>query len=163
MKTESTMPTMVQSVGTSAGSNGNEASFPLHQKTISLSPAPTESMATIALPDSLKRPSSGWITSSLRPCKESLLTVATTVPMTRASCTGDLYLREKSSGYKLAPRDIACQELRSASRRAADRNTPNQQPTAFRLLPSAPPLPADRKSTRLNSSHNRESRMPSSA
>src|SRR5205085_11733532 len=79
-------PTMVQSVGTSTGMNGNDASLPRHQKTISPAPPPTESMAIIGLPAACKLALSGRITSSLRPSSRSFLTVATTLPMTPASC-----------------------------------------------------------------------------
>src|SRR5262245_21634202 len=80
------MPTIVQSVGTSTGKNGKEASLPRHQKTTSPTPAPTESIAIIGLPYGLSAASSGSMTSSLRPVSKSFLTVATTVPITRANC-----------------------------------------------------------------------------
>src|SRR5205814_5380160 len=60
--------------------------FPRHQKTSSPTPAPTESTATIGLPIDSRSLFSVCTTSSLRPSSESFLTVATTVPITRASC-----------------------------------------------------------------------------
>src|SRR5207247_7014408 len=47
---ESTIPTIVQSVGVSSRLKVKLASFPRHQKTNSPTPAPTESIATMGLP-----------------------------------------------------------------------------------------------------------------
>src|SRR5215470_13459852 len=46
---ESTIPTIVQSVGVSSRLKGKLASFPRHQKTSSPTPAPAASIATIGL------------------------------------------------------------------------------------------------------------------
>src|SRR5829696_2592311 len=83
---ESTMPTIVQSVGVSSRLNGKLASLPRHQNTNSPMPAPTASTATIGLPIASRFLSTVWTTSNFRPCNDSFLTVATTVPITRASC-----------------------------------------------------------------------------
>src|SRR5690242_10369518 len=87
---ESTIPTIVQSVGVSSRLKGKLASLPRHQNTSSPTPAPTESIATIGLPDDSRFLSSVCTTSNFRPVSESFLTVATTVPMTRASCIRSL-------------------------------------------------------------------------
>src|SRR5687768_6311596 len=85
------MPMIVQSVGVSSRLNGKLASLPRHQKTSSPTPAPTASTATIGFPVDSRFLSSVCTTSNLRPASESFFTVATTVPMTRASCiTSDL-------------------------------------------------------------------------
>src|SRR6185295_4007136 len=83
---ESTIPTIVQSVGVSSRLNGKLASLPRHQNTSSPTPAPTESTATIGLPDGSRFLSTVCTISSFRPLSESFFTVATTVPITRASC-----------------------------------------------------------------------------
>src|SRR5581483_9381459 len=83
---ESTIPTIVQSVGVSSRLKGKLASFPRHQKTNSPTPAPAASTATRGLPCGSRFLSRDRTTSSLRWCSESFLTVATTVPITRASC-----------------------------------------------------------------------------
>src|SRR5262245_20691909 len=83
---ESTMPTIVQSVGASTPSSAKLASLPRHQKTSSPAPAPTESIATRGLPTGRRSPSRTRMTSSLRPSSVAFLTVETTFPMTRASC-----------------------------------------------------------------------------
>src|SRR6185437_12430638 len=83
---ESTIPTIVQSVGVSSRLKGKLASLPRHQKTSSPIPAPTESIATIGFPDASRFRSTVCTMSSFRPASESFLMVATTVPMTRASC-----------------------------------------------------------------------------
>src|SRR6185295_5641614 len=83
---ESTMPTIVQSVGVSSRLKGKLASLPRHQNTSSPTPAPIASTATIGFPVASKFLSTVCTMSSFRPSKESFLTVATTVPMTRASC-----------------------------------------------------------------------------
>src|SRR6185436_10293221 len=83
---ESTIPTIVQSVGVSSRLKGKLASFPRHQNTSSPTPAPTASIATIGFPLGCRFLSTVCTTSNLRPCRESFFTVDTTVPMTRASC-----------------------------------------------------------------------------
>src|SRR2546422_11424816 len=83
---ESTIPTIVQSVGVSSRLKGKLASLPRHQNTNSPTPAPTESTATIGLPAGSRSLFRVWTTRSLRPSSESFLMVATTVPITRASC-----------------------------------------------------------------------------
>src|SRR5688572_8197260 len=80
------MPTMVQSVGVSSRLNGKLASFPRHQNTSSPTPAPTASTATIGFPLGSRFLLTVCTISNLRPCNESFLIVATTVPITRASC-----------------------------------------------------------------------------
>src|SRR4030095_8520566 len=80
---ESTMPMMVQSVGVSSRLNGKLASLPRHQKTSSPIPAPTESTATNGFPFGCRSLFKVCTTRSLRPSRESFLTVATTVPITR--------------------------------------------------------------------------------
>src|SRR6185436_12617944 len=80
---ESTMPTIVQSVGVSSRLKGKLASLPRHQKTNSPMPAPTASIATIGFPVASRFLSTVCTMSSFRPASESFLTVATTVPMTR--------------------------------------------------------------------------------
>src|SRR5205814_1987708 len=82
---ESTMPTMVQSVGVSSRRKGKLASLPRHQKTSSPTPAPTASSATSGCPCGFKSALSDCTTRSFRPSSESFFTVATTLPMTRAS------------------------------------------------------------------------------
>ncbi len=77
---------IVQSVGVSSRLKGKLASLPRHQKTSSPIPAPTESTATSGFPFGCRSLFKVCTTSSLRPSSESFLTVATTVPMTRASC-----------------------------------------------------------------------------
>src|ERR1700694_4416711 len=83
---ESIIPTIVQSVGVSSRLKGKLASFPRHQKTNSPTPAPAASIATKGLPCGARFLSSDWTMSSLRPSSEGFFIVATTVPMTRASC-----------------------------------------------------------------------------
>src|SRR6185369_25095 len=83
---ESTIPTIVQSVGVSSRLKGKLASLPRHQNTSSPTPAPIASTATIGFPLASRLLSTVCTTSSLRPSSESFFTVATTVPMTRASC-----------------------------------------------------------------------------
>src|SRR6185503_9471167 len=83
---ESTMPTIVQSVGVSSRLKGKLASLPRHQNTSSPMPAPTASTATIGLPDGSSFQLRVCTINSLRPSSESFLMVATTVPITRASC-----------------------------------------------------------------------------
>src|SRR6185369_4004379 len=83
---ESTIPTIVQSVGVSSRLKGKLASFPRHQNTSSPTPAPTESTATIGFPDASRFLSTVCTINSFRPWSESFLSVATTVPITRASC-----------------------------------------------------------------------------
>src|ERR1044071_5585673 len=80
------MPTMVQSVGVSSRRKGKLASLPRHQKTSSPTPAPMASRATSGDPCGRRFASSDWTTSNFRPSSESFFTVATTFPMTRASC-----------------------------------------------------------------------------
>src|SRR5260370_25463787 len=77
---------IVQSVGVSSRLKGKLASLPRHQKTSSPTPAPTESIATIGFPIDWRSLSRVCTTSSLRPASASFLMVATTVPITRASC-----------------------------------------------------------------------------
>src|SRR5712691_10566474 len=93
-RSESTIATIVQSVGVSSRLKGKLASLPRHQKTNSPTPAPAASTATIGLPCGAKSLLSDWTTSSLRPLSESFFTVATTVPITRASCID--FLTERS-------------------------------------------------------------------
>src|SRR5947209_7667755 len=83
---ESTMPMIVQSVGVSSRLKGKLASLPRHQKISSPTPAPMASSATSGWPCGCKSALSDCTTRSLRPSSESFFTVATTVPMTRASC-----------------------------------------------------------------------------
>src|SRR5256714_7420504 len=83
---ESTIPMIVQSVGVSSRLKGKLASFPRHQKTNSPTPAPAASTATRGFPWGAKFLSRDWTTSSLRWWSDSFFTVATTVPITRASC-----------------------------------------------------------------------------
>src|SRR6185503_13920009 len=85
-ESESTIPMIVQSVGVSSRLKGKLASFPRHQNTSSPTPAPTESTATIGFPAGSRSRLRVCTTRSLRPSSESFLTVATTVPITRASC-----------------------------------------------------------------------------
>src|SRR5262249_3627647 len=93
---ESTMPTIVQSVGASIPSSAKLASFPRHQKTSSPGPAPTESTATSGLPTGLRSPSRTCMTISLRPSSPEFLTVETRFPMTRASCiTANIWTSKK--------------------------------------------------------------------
>src|SRR6267142_753593 len=77
---------IVQSVGMSSLLKGKLASLPRHQKTSSPTPAPTESIATIGFPIDWRSLSRVCTTNSLRPSSASFLMVATTVPITRASC-----------------------------------------------------------------------------
>src|SRR6185295_11432042 len=81
---ESTIPTIVQSVGVSSRLNGKLASLPRHQNTSSPTPAPTASIATIGLPDGSSFQLRVCTINNFRPSSESFLTVATTVPITRA-------------------------------------------------------------------------------
>src|SRR4051794_18562016 len=85
------MPTIPASTGGSAGWNGKLASFPRTKNTSSPTPAPTESTATSGRPAGLRSGVSGCSTRSLMPTRLSSLRVATTSPMTRASCTGLLH------------------------------------------------------------------------
>src|SRR5215218_7746350 len=80
------IPTIVPSVGVSSRLNGNDASFPRHQKTSSPTPAPTASSATIGCPLSCKSASRVWTIRNFRPLRGSFFTVESTVPMTRAIC-----------------------------------------------------------------------------
>src|SRR5215216_5165161 len=88
---ESTIPMIVQSVGVSSRLNGKLASLPRHQNTSSPIPAPTASTATIGFPDGSRFLSIVCTINSFRPSSESFLTVATTVPITRASCMSILH------------------------------------------------------------------------
>src|SRR5438128_7335527 len=83
---ESTIATIVQSVGVSSRLKGKLASLPRHQKTNSPTPAPAASTATRGLPCGSRSLLSDCTMSSLRFLSESFFTVATTVPITRASC-----------------------------------------------------------------------------
>src|SRR5882672_12523478 len=83
---ESTIPTIVQSVGVSSRLKGKLASLPRHQKTNSPTPAPAASTATRGFPCGNRSLLRDWTISSLRPSREGFFTVATTVPITRASC-----------------------------------------------------------------------------
>src|SRR5690606_21346863 len=83
---ESIMPTIVQSVGVLSRLNGNEASFPRHQKTSSPTPAPIASSASVGFPFSFRPASSVWMMRIFRPSRASFFTVETTVRMTRAIC-----------------------------------------------------------------------------
>src|SRR5206468_11757793 len=91
----STMPTMPASTGGSAGKKGKLASLPRTKNTSSPTPAPTASTATSGRPAGCRAGVSGWTTSSLRPVRLASLRVATTSPITRASCifvSGDLVI-----------------------------------------------------------------------
>ena len=57
------------------------ATFNKHGTTFNFSPS-----YTIGFPVGSKSAFTVWTTSNLRPCNESFFTVATTVPITRASC-----------------------------------------------------------------------------
>src|SRR3977135_1668273 len=81
---------MVQSVGVSSRLKGKLASLPRHQKTNSPTPAPAASTATRGFPCGSRSLLSDCTMSSLRSLSESFFTVATTVPITRASCISSL-------------------------------------------------------------------------
>src|SRR5688572_26106407 len=81
------MPTMPASAGISVGWNGKLASLPRTKNTVSPTPAPTESTATSVRPASWPSAPIGWRMSSLVLSKPGSLRVATTSPITRASCT----------------------------------------------------------------------------
>src|SRR5712691_1873526 len=87
---ESTIATIVQSVGVSSRLKGKLASFPRHQKTSSPTPAPAASTATKGFPCGARSLLSDCTMSSLRFLSESFLIVANTVPITRASCISGL-------------------------------------------------------------------------
>src|SRR5437667_11223263 len=111
---ESTIPTIVQSVGVSSRLKGKLASFPRHQKTNSPTPAPTESIATMGFPCAARFLFSDWMISSFRPLSESFLTVATTVPMTRASCISLHYIHSIDHADNCRVHGRVLQALRQA-------------------------------------------------
>src|SRR5436190_11286802 len=80
------MPTMPASAGTSIGCHGKPASLPRTKNTVSPTPAPTESTATSGRPTSAPSAPIGCTSISLRLSKLGSLMVATTSPITRASC-----------------------------------------------------------------------------
>src|SRR5918993_9496 len=78
---------MPASTGASAGSNGNDASRPRTKNTISPTPAPTASAAMRVRPAGCLSGASGWRMSSFSAASCGSFRVATTSPITRASCT----------------------------------------------------------------------------
>src|SRR5687767_9670702 len=88
------MPTMPASVGTSVGKNGKLASLPRTKNTVSPTPAPTESTATSGRPTSFPSTPIGCTSSSVVPSNAGSLRVATTSPITRASCMAVCLFRD---------------------------------------------------------------------
>src|SRR5258707_13313206 len=80
---------MPASTGGSAGWNGKLASLPRTKNTSSPMPAPIASTATSGRPAGWRSAASGCTSISLIPTRFSSFRVATTAPMTRASCISD--------------------------------------------------------------------------